>query len=169
MESLQDYMNEYQKQLEKGTIQKAYQELMAYIMSLRTHFMHKYPDYFVSGSIYQGYMDMSYFSFVPASLKRRKLKPAIVFVHDKLRFEIWLTANNKQVQLKYWKIIKESGWDQYPIVSTTQGADSIIGHVLVENPNFDDLDALTQQIESEILEFLENVENFLVEVETSAG
>lgn len=169
MESLQKYMNEYQKQLEKGTIQKAYQELMAYIMSLKTHFMHKYPDYFVSGSIYQGYMDMSYFSFVPASLKRRKLKPAIVFVHDKLRFEIWLAANNKQVQLKYWKIIKESGWDQYPIVSTTQGADSIIGHVLVENPNFDDLDALTQQIESEILEFLEHVENFLVEVETSAG
>lgn len=169
MESLQEYMNEYQKQLEKGAIQKAYQGLMAYIMSLRTYFSNTYPDHFVSGSIYQGYMDMSYFSFVPESLKRRKLKPAVLFNHDTFRFEIWLAANNKHVQLKYWKIIKESGWDQYPIVSTTQGADSIIGHVLVENPNFDNLDALTKQIESGILEFIEHVENFLVEYETATG
>jgi len=168
MESLQELINEYQQQLKTGKMQKAYQGLMAYIMSLRTHFMNKYPDHFVSGSIYQGYMDMSYFSFVPESLKRRKLKPAIVFVHDELRFEIWLAAYNKQMQSKYWKIIKESGWDQYPIVSTIQGADSIIGNVLVENPDFDDLDALTTQIETGVLEFIDHVERFLVTVETSA-
>ena len=167
MESLQEFISEYHKQLKTGKIQKAYQGLMAYIMSLRMHFMNKYPDHFVSGSIYQGYLDMSYFSFVPESLKRRKLKPAIVFVHEKLRFEIWLAANNKQVQSKYWKIIKENGWDQYPIVSSIEGADSIIEHVIVEDPNFDDLNALTQKIESGVLEFIEHVEKFLVEYETS--
>jgi Family of unknown function (DUF7000) len=165
METLQKYMKEYRKQLEKGTIQKAYQGMMQYIMALRTHFMKTYPDHFVSGSIYHGYMDMTYFSFIPESLKRRKLKPAILFNHEKFRFEIWLAANNKQIQLEYWKMIKESGWNKYPIVNTTQGADSIIGHILVENPDFDDLDALTEQIESGTLKFIEDVENFLSENE----
>ena len=65
MQSFQEYINEYRKQLAKGAIQKAYKGLMEYIMGLRTHFKNKYPDYFVSGSIYYGYMDMTYFSFTP--------------------------------------------------------------------------------------------------------
>ena len=74
-------------------------------MGLRTHFEKKYPDYFISGCVYQGYMDMTYFSFIPKSLKDIKLKPAIVFNHDAFRFEVWLAASNKEVQLKYWKLI----------------------------------------------------------------
>ena len=38
MSSFQENMNEYRKQLEKGTIQKAYQGLMDYIMGLRSYF-----------------------------------------------------------------------------------------------------------------------------------
>jgi hypothetical protein len=62
MGSFHESMNEYRKQLEKGAIQEAYKGLMEYILALRTHFKNKYPDYFVSGSIYYGYMDMTYFS-----------------------------------------------------------------------------------------------------------
>jgi hypothetical protein len=58
MESFHEYMNEYREQLGKGAIQKAYKGLMEYIMGLRTHFKNKYPDYFISGSIYYGYMNM---------------------------------------------------------------------------------------------------------------
>jgi len=79
MEPFHEYINEYRKQLAKGAIQKAYQGLMEYIMNLRTHFQNNYPGYFVSGSIYYGYMDMTYFSFTPQSLKQRNLKIAIVF------------------------------------------------------------------------------------------
>ena len=161
MGSFHESMNEYKKQLEKGAIQKAYQGLMEYIMDLRTHFQTKYPDYFVSGSIYYGYMDMTYFSFIPPSLKERKLKPAIVFVHGTFRFEVWLAAYNKQVQSKYWKLIKESGWNKYHIVPTIKGYDSIIEDVLVENPDFSDLDALTEQIERGTLKFIKDVEKFL--------
>ena len=49
MASFNEYISEYRKQLEKGTIKKAYKGLMEYIMDLRTHFKNKYPDYFVSG------------------------------------------------------------------------------------------------------------------------
>jgi len=86
MKSFHEYMSEYRKQMKRGDIKEAYKGLMEYIMDLRVHFKNKYPDYFISGSIYYGYMDMTYFSFISESLKRRKLKIAIVFIHDTCRF-----------------------------------------------------------------------------------
>ena len=161
MESFQDYVNEYKKQLEQGVVQKAYKGLMEYIMALRTHLKTKYPDYFVSGSIYYGYMDMSYFSFTPKSLQQRKLKIAIVFIHKTCSFEIWLAGYNKQSQAEYWKLLKESGWNKYQLVSTTEGVDAILEHSLVDEPDFSDLEALTTQIETGTLKFIKDVESFL--------
>lgn len=161
MKSFQEYMIEYKKQMEKGDIKEAYKGLMEYIMELRSYFKNKYPDYFVSGSIYYGYMDMTYFSFTPESLKRRKLKIAIVFIHGTCRFEIWVGGYNKQVQLKYWKLVKESDWNKYRVPSTIKGVDSIIEDILVENPDFSDLDILTKQIEKSALRFINDVESFL--------
>ncbi len=161
MGSFEENLSEYRKQVQKGDIQKAYQGLMDYIMGLRSYFAKKYPGYLVSGSIYQGYMDMTYFSFFPESLKPRGLKVGIVFVHGLFRFEVWLFGYNKGIQAKYWKIFRESGWDKYRIPSTTKGVDSIVEGVLVENPGFGDRDALTKQIERGTLKFIEDVENFL--------
>ena len=161
MGSFHEDMDEYRKQLEKGAIQKAYKGLMDYIMGLRTHFQNKYPDHFVSGSIYYGYMDMTYFSFIPESIKHRKLKIAIVFIHEAFRFEAWLAGNNKQVQTKIWKLFKESDWDQYHLVPGTEGVDSILETTLVDNPDFSDPEALTKQIESAALKFIKDVESFL--------
>ena len=161
MESFHEYINEYRKQLGKGYIKEAYKGLMKFIMDLRLHFKNKYPDYFVSGSIYYGYMDMTYFSFFPESLKSRKLKIAIVFIHDTIRFEVWLAGYNKQVQTKYWKLFKESGWNKYHIVSTTKVVDSIIEYILVDNPDFSDLDTLTRKLERATLKFIKDVESFL--------
>lgn len=161
MKPFHEYMSEYKKQMEKGEIQEAYKGLMNYIMELRVYFEKKYPDYFVSGSVYYGFMDMTYFSIIPESFKRRKLKVAIVFIHDTCRFEVWLAGQNKQIQSKYWKMFKESDWNKYRIPSTTKGVDSIIEYSVVENPDFKDLDTLTQQIESGTLKFIQDVEEFL--------
>ncbi len=160
MESFHEYVNEYKKQLEKGAIKEAYRGLMEYIMGLRTYFKNKYPDYLVS-SIYYGYMDMTYFSFFPKSLKHRNLKIAIVFIHDTCRFEVWLAGYNKQVQTKYWNLFKERDWNKYRLVSTTKGADSILEYVLADDPDFSDLETLTKQIEKGTLKFIKNVEGFL--------
>jgi len=161
MEAFHEHMTEYKKQIEKGDIIEAYRGLIEYIMSLRTHFQKKYPDFFVSGSIYQGYMDMTYFSFFPESLKRNKLKIGIVFNYESFRFEVWLFGYNKKVQEKYWKLIKESGWDKYRIPPTLKGFDSILEYDLADNPDFSNLDALTKQIESGTLRFIKDVENYL--------
>ena len=161
--SFQELMTEYRKQLEKGQIQKAYQGLMDYVMGLRSYFENKYPEYTVSGTVYFGYMDMTYFSFFPDSLKLRGLKVGVVFIHGTFRFEVWLFGYNKGVQAKYWKMFRESGWNKYKIQSTTKGVDSIIEGVLAENPDFSDLDTLTEKIEKGTLRFIDDVENFLSE------
>ena len=161
MKSFPECMIEYKNQLEKGAIQRAYQGLMEYLMNLMTHLQNNYPDYVVSGSIYVGYMDMTYFSFFPQSLKQRSLKIAIVFIHETFQFEAWLAGFNKQVQAKYWKLLHESDWDKYRIVPTTKGVDAILEHTLVGDPDFGDLDALTEQIEMGTLKFIADVEGFL--------
>ena len=161
MASFPEHMHKYRKQLKKGYLQEAYKGLMKYIMDLRLHLKNKYPDYSVSESIYSGYMDMTYFSFFPKSLKRRKLKIAIVFVYDTFSFEVWLAGYNKQVQTEYWKLVRGSDWNKYHIASTTKDVDFIVEHVLVDNPDFSDLDTLTKQIERGTLNFIKDIENFL--------
>ena len=161
MKSLQENMVEFREQLEKGAIQKAYQGLMQYMLRLKNHFTNQYPDFSVPGSIYSGYMDMTYFSVIPGSLKDRELKIAIVFVYEPFRFEVWLSGRNQKVMAKYWKLFTERGWDRYMIAPQGKWADSILEHVLVENPDFSDLEALTSQIEQGTLKFIKDVESFL--------
>jgi hypothetical protein len=160
MASLKEYIEEYQKQLEKGVVQKAYQGLMGYVMDLRMHFSKKYPD-FAPGNIYQGYMDMTYFPIFPIELTSRKLKIAIVLIHEKIRFEIWLAAQNKQIQSEYRKLFKEDDWTKYRIPAGGKGVDSIVEYTLADNPDFGDLNALIKQIEKDTLAFIDEIEDFL--------
>lgn len=163
MKSLNECMIEYKKQIHQGDIKRAYQGLIEYMMKLRIHFKSKYSDYNVSGSIYYGYMDMTYFSVTPEVIKNNKLKIALVFLHDEFRFEVWLSGNNKQIQRKYWKLFKDEECDKYKIPSNIESLDSIIEYILVENPDFSDLDALTEQIENKVLRFIEDIETFILD------
>ena len=155
-------MKEYQKQLKKGHIQEAYQGLMNYFNTLRVYFMKKHPSDSVSGGVYYGYMDMTYFAYVPSFLKTRKLKIAIVFLHEQFRFEVWLSGSNKKVQTKYWNLVKEKNWKKYRVPSTIKGEDSVIEHVIVDAPNFDNLDTLTKQIHDQTITFVKDIKDFLL-------
>ena len=161
VDAFHEAMMEYRSQLAKGAIIAAYRGLMDYFNGLRGYFQKKYPKVSVSGSVYYGFMDMTYFAVFPESLKRRKLKVAIVFLHEAFRFEVWLSAANKAVQAEYWNLVRERGWKKYRIPSTTKGVDSIIEHIVVDKPDFRDLDSLTEQIESGTLIFIDDDENFL--------
>ena len=161
MTTFEHNMREYKTQLGKGSIQQAYKGLMEYMLRLRAHIQKRLPDCEFPGSVYFGYMDMTYFSVIPPSLKERKLKIALVFLHEAFRFEVWLSAVNRQVLAEYWQLIKDSGWDKYRLVPSLKGMDSCLEYVLVDNPDFNDLDALTAQIERETLQFIADVEAFL--------
>ncbi len=163
MASFRDDLLEYKNQMALGSVPRAYKGLMEYLMSLRTHFAAKHPDDFVSGSLYYGYMDMTYFSFVPKSLKQRDLKIAIVFLHEAFRFEAWLAASNKQVQEKYWKLMGEVDWPGCRLVPGIKGQDAILEQPLVADPDFSDPAMLTSQIEQAALAFTGGILKFLAE------
>lgn len=157
MKMLNEYIETYKKQLEIGDIQKAYKGLTEYMMSLKTYFANKYADLFHIGHFYQGYMDITYFTFTPESLKKEKLKIGIGFNHEKMQFGIWLSGQNKQIQSKYWEIFKGSDWDRYHIPETIEGNFAIIDYILIENPNFDDLGKLTEEIETKAIKFVDDI------------
>jgi hypothetical protein len=160
-ESFHQYLNEYRKQLNQGSIKEAYKGLMEYFTGLRLYLKNKYPDYFLSGSIHYGQMDYTYFYFFPKSLKRQKLKIVILFIHDTFALEVWLAGYNKDAQAKYWKLFKEKSWNKYHVAPTTKGVDYITNFVVVDNPDFSNLDALTSQIETGTMKFIKDVEEFL--------
>jgi len=161
MGSFSESMLTFRKLLQKGDIQEAYQGLMAYFRDLRSHFKTKHPEYPASGSIYYGYMDMTYFALFPPTLKSKGLKIAIVFVYDAFRFEVWLSGANRETQVKAWKLLAGSGWDRYQLSSDPRKEDYVIAGVLVEDPDFSDLDALTRHIDEGALTFIRDVEGFL--------
>ncbi|MBU0494177.1 MAG: hypothetical protein KKA73_24225 [Chloroflexi bacterium] len=160
MHSIQEDMAELRRQLEKGSIQKAYGALLSYMMGLRTHLENVYGDSAISG-LYQGYMDMTYFALFPPALKRRDLKVAIVFNYDAFRFEAWLAARNRKVQRQYWELFKDSQWNEYRVVAPTRGIDSIVECDLASDFDLSNPDALTLRIETTTAAFVDDMERFL--------
>jgi hypothetical protein len=161
MNNFADCVAEYKHQLARGCIQEAYRGLMKYMAELRSYFSEHYPDYGVPGGLYPGYMDMTYFSIVPGSLRSRRLKVAVVFLHETIRFEVWLAGNNRQVQAEYCQLFKNSKLADYRLSSPGPGIDSILEYDLVIDPDFNAPDALTRQIERGTLKVISDVEEFL--------
>ncbi len=166
MHTFDESMAEYRKQLQKGQLQTAYQGLMAYFRDLRSHFERAHPHYPPSANIYYGYMDMTYFALFPESLKARKLKIPIVFVHDTFRFEVWLSGANRRAQSACWELLQEIGWNKYRLAKNPRTEDFVIAHILEEDPDFSDLTRLTGQIDAGTAAFIREIENKFAELET---
>ena len=161
MKKLNDYVNAYKEELKKGDIQQAYNRLVKYVMRLRTILSKNLSDSYSFGNIFQGYMDYTYFYYSNNFLKKRKLKLGLVLNHTNMRFEIWLLGQTAAIQDKYWQSFKTTKWNKD---RATKPKYSILETVLIENPNFNDLDLLSQQIEdklvivsSEIIDEIEKV------------
>ena len=61
----------------------------------------------------------------------------------------------------YWKLFADGGWKKYKIVSPGVGVDSVLEHIAVANPDFDDPDGLTAKIEEAAEDFIRDIESFL--------
>ncbi len=162
MHSISEDVQELQKQLKQGSIQKAYRALLSYMAELRTHFVNMYGDSAVS-ALYQGYMDMTYFALFPPALKSLDLKVAIVFNYEAFRFEAWLAARNRKVQRQYWDLFKDNQWTGYRLVAPAAGIDSILECDLTRDFDLSHSDILTSNIETVTVAFIAEIERFLSE------
>lgn len=158
MEDLNRYVAIYKEQLDKGDILVAYNELVKFVMKLRTEFIKRLSDKYSFTGILHGYMDYTYFYYSNDFLKTKKLKLGLVLNHLEMRFEVWLLGNTKPIQKKYWELSKSTKWnndkDEMP-------AYSILEAVLVENPDFNNLAKLTEQIEAKMITTSEEILNYL--------
>ena len=164
MQPAKGIFSEYKLLLSEGKVQKAYRGILQFMMQLQTRLKAEHLEFEASG-FYQGYMDMTYFSFTPKPLSDIGLKIAIVFLHESFSFQVWLSARNRKLQEKYIQLLKQKGWNPAEISKVGPGIDSIIENVLVINPDFEDPAALSHQILAGTLEFSRKIEAFL----TGAG
>ena len=162
MDSLNQCIQEYRKQLRIGDIQKAYKGIISFMLGLRTELENKYPEHLKS-SVYYGYMDMTYFAFTPAELRNMGLKIAIVYLHEKGTFEAWLAADNRKIQADYIKVLKNKEVGEYKISEVFPRVDSIVESVLAAWPDFDAPAELKMQIEIAAMSFTNDMISLLQE------
>jgi hypothetical protein len=158
MEDLNKYISIYKEQLKKGDILIAYNELVKFVMKLRTDFIKSLSDQYSFAGILHGYMDYTYFYFFNDFLKSKKLKLGLVLNHSEMRFEIWLLGNTIPNQKKYWELLKTTKWNKN---KTEMPKYSILESTLIENPNFNNLNALTEQIETKMIKVSDEILDYL--------
>lgn len=161
MKDVNYFVDKYKEQLDKGDIQEAYVGLVKYVTRLGTNLSNNLVDTYSFGSIFQGYMDYTYFYYTNDFLKKRKLKMGLVLNHTKMQFEIWLLGKTIPIQEKYWEYFKLTKWNKNII---TRPQYSILETVLIDKPNFNDLDKLTKQIENKLTSITDEI---IVDIKTS--
>jgi hypothetical protein len=154
MKDLNHYVDIYKEQLNKGDIQKAYISLVKYVTRLGTTLSKNISERYSFGSLFQGYMDYTYFYYSNDFLKDRKLKLDLVLNHSTMQFEIWLLGQTIPVQEKYWQYFKATKWNKG---RTTKPKYSILETVIVTNPDFNHLDKLSKEIETRLVVITEEI------------
>lgn len=148
MKALNHYVEKYKEQLDKGDIQEAYVGLVKYVTRLGTTLSKNLSEYYSFGSLFQGYMDYTYFYYSNDFLKKRKLKMALVLNHTKMQFETWLLGQTIPLQEKYWEYFKSTKWNKH---RKKRPKYSILETTLIEKPDFNDLDKLSRLIEEKLV------------------
>lgn len=151
--NLNYFVAAYKELLKNGDIQVAYAELVKYVQKLKTAFSKDLGDTYSVGNVFQGYMDYTYFYLSNDFLKDKKLKLGLVFNHNHVRFEAWLLGQTKDIQEKYWELLKNTKW----INGSEMPQYSIFEVILVDNPDFNDLDTLTENIKNKLVSVAEDI------------
>lgn len=161
MSGLSSDLDELRKQLEAGSIQRAYEAILGYMSRLRSDFAAAGRGFGVSG-LYQGSFDMTYFALYPPSLRARDLKIAVVFDYASFTFQIWLAARNRALQRKYHALLAERGWSEHPLIEPARGVDAITVFEVAGGRELEDEEQLKAKIHGAVATFTSEVERFLI-------
>jgi hypothetical protein len=151
--NLNYFVAAYKEALKNGDVQVAYAELVKYVQRLKTAISKDLSDTYSVGNVFQGYMDYTYFYLSNNFLKDKKLKLGLVFNHNHVRFEVWLLGQTKDVQENYWRLLKNTKW----IIGSEMPRYSIFEVILIDNPDFDDLNTLTESIKNKLISVAEDI------------
>ena len=156
MKNLAESIKIYTELIEKGDIQTAYRGIMDFFGYLRVSFTKTYPQYEI-GNLYQGYMDMTYFSITTDRFKAKGLKVAIVYLHAQGVFEVWLSARNRSMAKTFVPLFSSDVMLKLNAFHDMENPDAIVERKIVEYPDFDSQDDLAKLI-------LQETERFVTEI-----
>ncbi len=157
MKSLNQLICGYTDLLKRGELQLAYKGILEFMGKLRADFIKKYPQFDVSG-IYQGYMDMSYFALSTKLFKDKGLKIAVVYLHDKGSFEVWLSARNREISKSLESLVGSIILDGFTVFHDDTNLDAVIECKLTASPDFDKQAELINIIELGVEKFVTAVQ-----------
>lgn len=153
MKRLNDLIKNYTNYLQTVELQTAYKAIIDFMNNLKNYFKTNFPDYLISG-LYQGYMDMSYFSIANQTLKAKGLKIAIVYLHVEGVFEVWLSAQNRKIAKQYIYLAKHLIYNNQKLYHNRENLDAIVESVIIDKPNFENIERLVQLIEDNVSHFI---------------
>lgn len=153
MNNLNRHIEHYNQQLKLGHIQKAYRGIMEMMSQLKIAWDNQYPET-PSGSLYAGYMDMTFISVKPTVLSDMDVRVSIVYLHESHTFEAWLVARNRKIQSQIHDQLKTKDLGPYILSELGPGIDSIIAMTCIADPDFDDTEELIKGIIEKTQEFI---------------
>lgn len=151
----------YRAIFSNGEFQQTYQDLVGIVQNLRTEFSKKYKSEYATANILHGYVDFTYFYVQNDYLKSKKLKLAIVFNHKNANFELWLLGQTKDVQILYWRKLREVKW----VNKEAMPEYSIFEAPLLSAPDFDNSTKLSESIHSQFKTLSKEIFNVLAAYE----
>ena len=157
---LNEKINNYVLQVQKGDIKEAYQGIITYMRQLKKYLKINYFDYNVSSNFYQGLMDITFFTIAPKLFLKKSLKIAIVYIHEHNRFEFWLTARNKSVKQNYNEVLTNLTLDNRYILGESNSA-VLLKTIAISKPDFDNPIHLHEQILVSLLEFINKISEII--------
>lgn len=152
-QSLNARIPAYKSAFSSGELQRTYQDLVGIVQNLRTEFSKNYQGEFSVANILHGYIDFTYFYLQNDYLKSKKLKLALVFNHKNANFELWLLGQTKDVQILYWRKLREAKW----VNREEMPEYSIFEVSLLSAPDFDNATKLSQSVHSQFKALLQEI------------
>ena len=96
-EPLNACVESYTRAVFAGDLPRAYRAILSTLSSFKAAWEAAHPKDTV-GSLYQGYLDMSFISFASPALASERLKISLVYLHPQGCFSLWLAAGNRSIQ-----------------------------------------------------------------------
>ena len=161
MKRLNQKIDAYTDLVRQGEVQTAYRGIMDFMGQLRAAFTGCKPDITVGGGLYQGYLDMTYFSLNTNLLRERGLKIAVVYLHDRKAFEAWLSARNRTILAQYRAFFDDMILDEVEVFHDETNPDAVLECLLTESPDFDHPEKLMADLVSRTEKFIAAVQKII--------
>lgn len=161
MENINQIMDDFNCQLQKGNLQKAYRYIFTVFSDLGTCLKKQNGGAISINALYHGYLDMTYLPVVTNLLKQNGLKIALVFNYSSFQFEIWLSAVNRTKRNELLNLISHSTWNTYKTVENNENTDAIIEYKLPKITNYENFSEVVNTLSNETITFINNIENFI--------